>query len=110
MARYRAKTMLFVDGQRIRPGQEFSSESPPTPEWELIAATAAPKTSKAAPAAEPAPAAPLGAPQRLEDMDEEQLRDFIQTKSPSQKRPSDKYDRDGLLKLAQRFANQDGEA
>lgn len=108
MPRYRAKSMLFVDGARIRPGQEFNSEAPPGPEWEPIASAPAGKAPAAAPA--PAPVQTVGAPQRIEDMDDDQLRDFIQTKSPSQKRPSDKYDRAKLLELAQRFANQDGEA
>lgn len=110
MPRYRAKSMLFVDGARIKPGQTFSSDSTPNDQWEPIDSAPAPKGAKQAPAAAPEPVKAAGAPQTLDEMSDEQLRDFIQTKSPSQKRPADKYDREKLLELARRFANPEGEA
>lgn len=82
MPRYRAKQLCFVDGAKIRPGQEFSTEAPHNKEaWELIDAPAA----QAKPElkldtkveAKPAPK-PTGDP--FEKMDEEQARNFIASK------------------------------
>ena len=82
MPRYRAKTLCFVDGSKIRAGQEFSSDAPPNPLWEPLD-KAASEAVKAAPAkvAEPPPATPKAAPiDALADKDDAWLRNYIQTK------------------------------
>lgn len=90
MARYRAAVPMFINGARIRVGQEFSFAGPPNKDMEPLDAEAtklmAPLlTGKPAAAikAEPAPAADE-APVGLEAMSDEALRAFIETKGGKQ--------------------------
>lgn len=82
MARYRAKQLCFVDGAKIRPGQEFSTDAPHNKDaWEPIDA-AAPDAKpelklETKVEAKPAPK-PTGDP--FATMDEEQARNFIASK------------------------------
>jgi hypothetical protein len=52
MARYRAKMQLFVNGTRIRQGQEFESDLKPGKQWEALDPPAA-KRGKAQETAKP---------------------------------------------------------
>ena len=84
MPRYRATATLFVNGARIRPGQEFISDLPPAPAWELMdaATTVAPGE---------APVDGFAA------MQVEELMDYIETKTG--RRPA-KASRPTLLRQA----------
>lgn len=104
MPRYRAKTMLFVDGARIRPGQEFNSEAPPTDQWEPV--EDAKPASKAAAAPAKAPTAAKPGSKTLDEFSDEELRDFIQTKTKN--RPSEQALRENLLAKAKQLAKPDG--
>lgn len=83
--RYRAKQVCFVDGARIRPGQEFSTSASPNDAWEPIDKPAA-EPEKAAAKAAPAPAPKDDdvVDDPFEKMDEQTARTFIQTKGGRQ--------------------------
>ena len=53
MARYKAMDMLWLDGRRIRPGQEFVSDAKPGKKWELLEASPSPPEPVAEPPAPP---------------------------------------------------------
>lgn len=53
MARYKAKDTLWLDGRRIRPGQEFVSDAKPGQKWELLEASPPPPEPVAEPLASP---------------------------------------------------------
>lgn len=109
MPRYRAKSMLFVDGSRIRAGAEFSSDSPPSAEWELIEAaneTVKPKAEKAEKQSEPAKPAPLPI-DPWEGKTDEQIRDFIDTKHGKQ--PGSKATREQLIEAANKLVKPETE-
>lgn len=117
MARYRANAPMFINGARIRVGQEFSFAGPPNKDMEPLDAEAAKlmerlkvgAASVAAPAkaetvkAEPVKAEPFG----LEVMGDDELRAFIETKGG--KMPGAKASRETLLNAA-RLAGGDGVA
>ncbi len=118
MARYRANAPMFINGSRIRVGQEFSFSGPPNKDMEPldaeaakqmerlkvgVAATAAPGKAERVPAAEPDKTEPSG----LEAMSDEDLRAFIETKGG--KMPGAKASRETLLNAA-RLAAGDGVA
>jgi hypothetical protein len=86
MPRYRAKTMLFVAGARIRAGQEFSSNEPPNDQWEPLDRPAAeqPKPAKAEATPPPPPEAPIDP---FADKDATWLRNFILTKTKREPKP-----------------------
>lgn len=108
MPRYRAKSLLFVDGARIRPGQVFVSNSTPNDQWELVEAPAPEKGVKGKPAEEAK--APEGGPvDAFADFTDEKLRDFIETRSRNKKRPADDMKREKLLEIATRLNKPDGE-
>lgn len=100
MPRYRANSLLFVDGARIRAGQEFSSNSPPNDQW-IPLDTGATKAVAAKAAPEPAPAGPVDP---FAGWSKSQLQDFIETKSRNKKRPPDDWSEEKLLETAQRLA------
>lgn len=50
MALYKAKMQLFVDGRRVRAGQQFESDLKPGTQWEPIDAEAKAACEKAYPA------------------------------------------------------------
>lgn len=59
MARYRAKDTLWLDGRRIRPGQEFESDAKPGKKWELLEASAPPPEPVAEQPAPPSVETPI---------------------------------------------------
>lgn len=82
MARYRAKTLCFVDGAKIRAGQEFLTDAPHNKDaWELLDAPAAEARAelKLETKVEAKPALkPTGDP--FAAMTEDQARNFIASK------------------------------
>ena len=112
MARYRANAPMFVNGSRIRVGQEFSFSGPPNKDMVPLDAEAAKLIERlnggAAPVAAPAKAEPVKAePAGLEAMGDDELRAFIETKGG--KMPGAKASRETLLNAA-RLAGGDGVA
>lgn len=107
MPLYRAKSLLFVDGARIRPGQVFSSNTTPNDQWEPVE-SAAEKQAKGKAQAEPVKA-PEGPIDPFADKTDEQIRDFIETRSRNNKRPGTDKTREQLLEIAKRLSKPDGE-
>jgi hypothetical protein len=93
MARYRATVPMFINGARIRVGQEFSFAGPPNKDMEPLDAEATKLMAPLLVGKQPAPAAPVKAepapaadetPVGLEAMSDEALRAFIETKGGKQ--------------------------
>lgn len=106
MPRYRALSLLFVDGARIKPGQEFNSDSPPSDQWFLLETHKVSGKSKGESEPVRATAGPVDP---FADFSDDKLRDFIETKSRNKKRPAEDMVREKLLEIAQRLAKPDGE-
>lgn len=104
MPRYRAKITCFVDGARIRAGQEFTTSAPLNKDaWEEVATPAAPA---AAPSTRPAKASSLPVDDPFDKMDEETARSFIQSKSG--KAPGPKASLEAIRAAARAAAGTDG--
>lgn len=102
MPKYRAKENLFVDGSRIRAGQEFTSDLPPSKAWELIEGG-----KPAKPAAEKAAAKESPIPNPIDSMDEDQARALIDTKGGKQPAGGGIQ---AIRNAAKRASNPSGEA
>jgi len=116
MARYRANAPMFINGSRIRVGQEFSFAGPPNKDMEPLDAEAIKLMAPLLAGKPGTPAAPVKAervlaadetPTGLEAMADDELRSFIETKGG--KMPGAKASRETLLNAA-RLAGGDGVA